>query len=204
MAYRGLNMVRVALKDANTKELVTGIDGLSETGIYEVTDKVWGSKTANITGMNPNEQQVFGNNKLQTTLVSGFVQPQVALEFNNLPIMIQQRLVGRVPDSNGGYKKDTEHDYIVALQVELLAANNIDKAYFCFPEGIIEDGAGVNGATEAGTPALIEDQLTYKAQAADSIDGDTYRLFSSAEVDFDEAKMNELTFGVKKSEDPKP
>lgn len=203
MGYRGLNMVRVALIDEITEKIVKGIAGLSDTGIYEIDNKAWGSKTANITGMNPNELEVWGNNQLQTTLTSNIVKPQVALEVNNLPVEIQQALLNRIPDGNGGFKKDPDHKYHVALQVELMAANGRDKAYFCFPNGVVEDGQGVNAATETQTPALLGDQLTFKAQSAQSLDGDTYRLFSSAAESFDEAKMNELTFGGSNEAAPK-
>lgn len=50
MAIVGLKMVTLALVDDNQK-LIKGAEGLSESGIIEIDDKMWGSKTANITNL---------------------------------------------------------------------------------------------------------------------------------------------------------
>ena len=64
MAIVGLKMVTLALVDDNQK-LIKGADGLSESGIIEIDDKMWGSKTANITNLEGSVTKVPGNNKVQ-------------------------------------------------------------------------------------------------------------------------------------------
>jgi len=48
MAIVGLKMVTVALVDDNQK-IIKGSEGLSETGLVEIDDSMFGTKTANIT-----------------------------------------------------------------------------------------------------------------------------------------------------------
>lgn len=199
-SFTGLKMVRIAMIDPKTQELVSGKDGLSESGIYEVDDKDWGAKSANITGLTPNETEVWGNNKLQAIVKSGTTKAQVALEVNKFPMEVQQRLLNRIPDGNGGFKKDPLHKYNFALQVEFESPDEQTTGYFCCANGTISDGTGMNLQTDTDSPVIGGDQLTYKAYSAQAFDGDTYRFYSDAVDGFDEDKMNEATFGGYKKE----
>ena len=64
MAIVGLKMVTVALVDDNQK-LIKGAEGLSETGLVEIDDSMFGTKTANITNLEGSVTKVPGNNKVQ-------------------------------------------------------------------------------------------------------------------------------------------
>ena len=82
MAIVGLKMVTLALVDAKTQNLITGAQGLSETGVIEVGSDMLGTKTANISNMEGQATKIPGNNAVQDVLI-GPGSPTVALDFNN-------------------------------------------------------------------------------------------------------------------------
>lgn len=195
MAYRGIKKVHLGMIDPETEQLITGENGLSEDGIYTVGKKDWGSKSANISNLAPGTQEVYGDNELQAIL-KGDAKPQVALEFNALDPVIEARLLNKIPDGNGGFKKDPEHEYNVALMIDFDDPKTVGRvAHFCFPNGNVVDGAGVNGETETGNPTLIGDTMTFNALASTALGGEPYRKFISDAADFDEAKMLSIAFG---------
>ena len=102
MAIVGLKMVTLALVDAKTQNLITGAQGLSETGVIEVDSSMLGTKTANISNMEGQATKIPGNNAVQDVLI-GPGSPTVALDFNNLDFEVKQKLLGFKSDSKGGY-----------------------------------------------------------------------------------------------------
>lgn len=101
MAIVGLKMVRLALVDENQK-IITGEEGLSSTGIYEVDEKDLGTKQANITNLEGSSEKIWGNNQM-TDVTIGAANPQVALDFNNLNFEVGQKVLGKKKDGKGGY-----------------------------------------------------------------------------------------------------
>ncbi|MCW1021104.1 phage tail protein, partial [Streptococcus anginosus] len=101
MAIVGLKMVTLALVDDNQK-LIKGAEGLSESGIIEIDDKMWGSKTANITNLEGSVTKVPGNNKVQDVYTAPGA-PQIAFDFNNLDFDVKQKIKGYKSDGKGGY-----------------------------------------------------------------------------------------------------
>ena len=92
MAIVGLKMVTLALVDENQK-LLKGAEGLSASGIIEVDDTMFGTKTANITNLEGSVTKVPGNNKVQDVYTAPGA-PQVAFDFNNLAFDLKQKLKG--------------------------------------------------------------------------------------------------------------
>ena len=102
MAIAGLKLITLALRDKETGELLKGDAGLSADGLFPVTTAMLGSKSANITNISANGTPVYGNNaKTDQTQTKG--EPSVALDFNDLPFDIKQKLLGRISDGKGGF-----------------------------------------------------------------------------------------------------
>ena len=92
MAIAGLKLITLSLRDKETGALLKGEAGLSTTGLFEVTTKMLGAKTANISNISANGTAVYGNNaKVDQTTTKG--EPTVALDFNDLPFDVKQ--IGR-------------------------------------------------------------------------------------------------------------
>jgi len=78
MAIAGLKLITLALRDKETGELLTGETGLSENGLFPVTTKMLGAKSANISNISAKGTAVYGNNtKVDQTQTKG--EPSIAL-----------------------------------------------------------------------------------------------------------------------------
>lgn len=93
MAIVGLKMVKLALVDAKTQQIIKGEQGLSADGILAVDSSMLGTKTANISNMEGQATKVNGNNAVQDVMVAPG-SPTVALDFNNLDFEVKQKLLG--------------------------------------------------------------------------------------------------------------
>lgn len=101
MAIVGLKLVKLALVDPKTQQLIKGPEGLSTDGVIEIDSKMLGTRTANISNLEGQATKVPGNNEVQDVMV-GPGSPTVAFEFNNLDFDIQQKSL----DSNRIKKVD--------------------------------------------------------------------------------------------------
>ena len=193
MAIVGLKMVTLALVDAKTQNLITGAQGLSETGVIEVDSSMLGTKTANISNMEGQASKIPGNNAVQDVLIAPG-SPTVALDFNNLDFEIKQKVLGFVSDSKGGYvmKGDKPH---VALLIETETLDRKNSIYFGFANGIMQENAQ-NVATDTDTAQTRnDDNMTYNALSAKAFDGEPLKKYYSGASGFQEADMLKEVFG---------
>ena len=193
MAIVGLKMVRLALVEAKTQNLIKGAQGLSETGVIEVDSSMLGTKTANISNMEGQASKIPGNNAVQDVLIAPG-SPTVALDFNNLDFEIKQKVLGFVSDSKGGYvmKGDKPH---VAMLIETETLDRANSVYFGFANGIMQENAQ-NIATDTDTAQTRnDDNMTYNALAAKNFNGEPLKKYYSGATGFEKNSMLKEVFG---------
>lgn len=192
MATVGLKLVTLALKDENGK-IITGVDkGLSENGLLPVTTQMWGTKTANITNIQAAGTIQYGNN------VGVFVStpkgaPQVALDFNNLPFEVTQKLVGRVKDPTTGAWIESGKHPSVALLIESQSIDRLHRVFYGFGNGTLTQASANNG-TDTNAETMATDALTYQALSTPEFGGEMLAMYSDVSKEFDEEKMKAQVF----------
>ena len=193
MAIVGLKMVTLALVDAKTQNLITGAQGLSETGVIEVDSSMLGTKTANISNMEGQATKIPGNNAVQDVLI-GPGSPTVALDFNNLDFEVKQKLLGFKSDSKGGYVMQGDKPH-VALLIETETLDRKNSIYFGFANGIMQENAQ-NVATDTDTAQTRnDDNMTYNALSAKAFNGEPLKKYFSGADGFQKADMLKEVFG---------
>lgn len=193
MAIVGLKMVKLALVDAKTQQLIKGEQGLSADGILAVDSSMLGTKTANISNMEGQATKVNGNNAVQDVIV-GPGSPTVALDFNNLDFEVKQKLLGFKSDSKGGYVMQGDKPH-VALLIESETLDRAHSVYFGFGNGIMQETAQ-NVATDTDTAQTREDDnMTYNALSTKAFGGEPIKKFYSGASGFEEANMLKEVFG---------
>ena len=193
MAIVGLKMVTLALVDAKTQNLITGAQGLSETGVIEVDSSMLGTKTANISNMEGQATKISGNNAVQDVLIAPG-SPTVALDFNNLDFEVKQKLLGFKSDSKGGYVMQGDKPH-VALLIETETLDRKNSIYFGFANGIMQENAQ-NIATDTDTAQTRnDDNMTYNALSAKAFNGEPLKKYYSGVEGFKEADMLKEVFG---------
>ena len=193
MAIVGLKMVRLALVEAKTQNLIKGAQGLSETGVIEVDSSMLGTKTANISNMEGQASKIPGNNAVQDVLIAPG-SPTVALDFNNLDFEIKQKLLGFKSDTKGGYVMQGDKPH-VALLIETETLDRKNSIYFGFANGIMQENAQ-NIATDTDTAQTRnDDNMTYNALSAKAFGGEPLKKYYSGADGFQEADMLKEVFG---------
>lgn len=193
MAIVGLKMVKLALVDAKTQQLIKGEQGLSVDGILAVDSSMLGTKTANISNMEGQATKVNGNNAVQDVIV-GPGSPTVALDFNNLDFEVKQKLLGFKSDSKGGYVMQGDKPH-VALLIESETLDRAHSVYFGFGNGIMQETAQ-NVATDTDTAQTREDDnMTYNALSTKAFNGEPIKKYYSGVSGFQEANMLKEVFG---------
>ena len=193
MAIVGLKMVTLALVDAKTQNLITGAQGLSETGVIEVDSSMLGTKTANISNMEGQATKIPGNNAVQDVLI-GPGSPTVALDFNSLDFEVKQKLLGFKSDSKGGYVMQGDKPH-VALLIETETLDRKNSIYFGFANGIMQENAQ-NVATDTDTAQTRnDDNMTYNALSAKAFNGEPLKKYFSGADGFQKADMLKEVFG---------
>ena len=193
MAIVGLKMVTLALVDAKTQNLITGAQGLSETGVIEVDSSMLGTKTANISNMEGQATKISGNNAVQDVLIAPG-SPTVALDFNNLDFEIKQKVLGFVSDQKGGYTLSGDKPH-VAMLIETETLDRKNSVYFGFANGIMQENAQ-NVATDTDTAQTRnDDNMTYNALSAKAFGGEPLKKYYSGADGFQEANMLKEVFG---------
>ncbi|MGF1400240.1 phage tail protein [Streptococcus infantarius] len=193
MAIVGLKMVKLALVDAKTQQLIKGEQGLSADGILAVDSSMLGTKTANISNMEGQATKIPGNNSVQDVVIAPG-SPTVALDFNNLDFEVKQKLLGFKSDKKGGYVMQGDKPH-VALLIESETLDRAHSVYFGFGNGIMQETAQ-NVATDTDTAQTREDDnMTYNALSTKAFGGESIKKYYSGASGFEEANMLKEVFG---------
>ncbi|KAF0505855.1 phage tail protein [Pediococcus pentosaceus] len=192
MATVGLKLVTLAFKNSETGKILTGEDGLSENGLLPITTQMWGTKTANITNIQENGAIQYGNN------VGVFVStpkgaPQVALDFNNLPFEVTQKIVGRKQDPDTGAWIESGKRPSVAMLIESESIDRMHRVFYGFGNGTMTQ-ASINNGTDTNAETMTTDALTYQALSTPEFDGEALAMYSDISKAFDETKMKQQVF----------
>lgn len=192
MGVVGLSMVRLALVDPTTQQIIAGDDGLSETGIYAVDYKDQGSTTANITGLEGSTTKIYGNDTTQDTSI-GAAAPSVAWTANNLALDVRNKIAGLVSDGKGGWTPTGVKPH-VAMLIETHAIDHVHKVWYGFGNGQVSY-ASQNIGTDNDNQTRETDDATYTALATKAMGNQTYKLYSDIDDKFDEVAMYATVFG---------
>ncbi|MCM6819737.1 phage tail protein [Pediococcus pentosaceus] len=179
-------------KNSETGKILTGEDGLSENGLLPITTQMWGTKTANITNIQENGAIQYGNN------VGVFVStpkgaPQVALDFNNLPFEVTQKIVGRKQDPDTGAWIESGKRPSVAMLIESESIDRMHRVFYGFGNGTMTQ-ASINNGTDTNAETMATDALTYQALSTPEFDGEALAMYSDVSKAFDETKMKQQVF----------
>ena len=195
MAIAGLKLITLALRDKETGALLTGEAGLSENGLFPVTTKMLGAKSANITNISANGTAVYGNNtKVDQTQTKG--EPSVALDFNDLPFDIKQKLLGRTADGKGGYLQGDRPR--VAMTIETQNIKRTNSVYFGFANGEVQETAA-NVQTDTNNEVRVDDALTFTSFGVEEWNNEAMKVYSDIDEKFDKSAMEADVFGASKA-----
>ncbi|MBJ7623109.1 phage tail protein [Weissella confusa] len=192
MAIAGLKLITLALRDKETGELLKGDAGLSADGLFPVTTAMLGAKSANITNISANGTPVYGNNsKVDATQTRG--EPSVALDFNDLPFDVKQKLLGRISDGKGGYLQGDRPR--VALTIEAQNIKRTHSVWFGFANGEVQETAA-NVQTDTNNEVRVDDQLTFTSFGVEAWNNEAMKVYSDLDAQFDKAAMQADVFGT--------
>lgn len=195
MAIAGLKLITLALRDKETGELLKGETGLSENGLFPVTTKMLGAKSANISNISAKGTAVYGNNtKVDQTQVKG--EPSVALDFNDLPFDIKQKLLGRIADGKGGYLQGDRPR--VAMTIETQNIKRTNSVYFGFANGEVSETAA-NVQTDTNNEVRVDDALTFTSFGVEAWNNEAMKVYSDIDEKFDKSAMEADVFGASKA-----
>lgn len=192
MAIVGLKMVTVALVDDNQK-LIKGAEGLSETGLVEIDDSMFGTKTANITNLEGSVTKVPGNNKVQDVYTAPGA-PQVAFDFNNLAFDLKQKLKGYKADGKGGFVYQG-HKPHVAVLIESQTLDRKNSVFFGFGDGIFQETTQNVGTDTDTAQTRSDDNMTYNALTTQAFGDETHKIYYSGASNFSKENMLKEVFG---------
>lgn len=192
MAIAGLKLITLALRDKETGELLTGETGLSENGLFPVTTKMLGAKSANISNISAKGTAVYGNNtKVDQTQTKG--EPSIALDFNDLPFDIKQKLLGRVSDGKGGFLQGDRPR--VALTIETQNIKRTNSVFFGFGNGEVQETAA-NIQTDTNKEERVDDALTFTSFGVEAWNNEAMKVYSDIDEQFDKSAMEADVFGA--------
>lgn len=195
MAIAGLKLITLALRDKETGALLKGETGLSANGLFPVTTKMLGAKSANITNISANGTAVYGNNsKVDQTQTKG--EPSVALDFNDLPFDIKQKLLGRSSDGKGGYLQGDRPR--VAMTIETQNIKRTNSVFFGFANGEVQETAA-NVQTDTNNEVRVDDALTFTSFGVEEWNNEAMKVYSDIDEKFDKSSMEADVFGASKA-----
>lgn len=197
MAIVGLTMVRVAQVDPLTQAIIPKEKSVLGTDVLEIDETFFGTKTANITGIEGSLTKVFGNNAQQDVMVGG-AAPTIALDINNLGFKISQGLIGRLPDGKGGFVSDGSKPHF-AVSVESETLDRKESVFFNFGNGVFT-APTQNVGTDTENQTREDDNLTFTALTTKAFGKEAYKTYYTGEEGFDMANMYKETFGGYKLE----
>ena len=193
MAVVGLKMVKVALVDPKTQQLIKGTEGLSTDGVVEIDSSMLGTKTANISNIEGSATKVPGNNAVQDVIVAPG-SPTVAFDFNNLDFELKQKLLGFKSDGKGGFVMQGDKPHVAVL-IETETLDRKHSIYFGFANGIMQESTQ-NVATDTDTAQTRNaDNLTYNSLSAKAFGGEPIKKYYSGAGSFDKANMLKEVLG---------
>lgn len=191
MAIAGLKLITLALRDKETGALLKGDAGLSADGLFPVTTKMLGAKSANITNISANGTAIYGNNsKVDQTQTKG--EPSVALDFNDLPFDVKQKLLGRISDGKGGYVQGDRPR--VAMTIETQNVKRTKSIWFGFANGEVQENSA-NVQTDTNNEVRVDDQLTFTSFGVEAWNNEAMKVYSDLDAKFDKAAMQADVFG---------
>ena len=191
MATVGLHLLTLGLVDDDGKIIADANKGLSASGIYQVTSAQLGTKSAEITNLGKAWALIYGNDGAVDQLIS-VVTPSVALDFNNLPFDITQKLLGRVSDGKGGYVPGAVPN--VALMINTRTIGYANNIYWGFARGnVIQTGAKIDTNTQ--DEVRQDDPLTYQSFSVDKWNGQAVKVYYDGDTGFDNSAMLADVFG---------
>lgn len=195
MAIAGLKLITLALRDKETGALLKGETGLSADGLFPVTTKMLGAKSANISNISANGTAVYGNNsKVDQTQTKG--EPSVALDFNDLPFDIKQKLLGRSSDGKGGYLQGDRPR--VAMTIETQNIKRTNSVFFGFANGEVQETAA-NVQTDTNNEVRVDDALTFTSFGVEEWNNEAMKVYSDIDEKFDKSSMEADVFGASKA-----
>ena len=174
MAIVGLKLVKLALVDPKTQQIIKGVEGLSTDGVIEIDSKMLGTRTANISNLEGQATKVPGNNEV---------------DFD-----IKQKILGFKSDKKGGYVYQGEKPHVAVL-IESQTLDRKNSVYFGFANGIFQESTQ-NVATDTDTAQTRQnDHLTYNALSAIAFGGEPIKKYFTGSSTFDKANMYKEVFG---------
>lgn len=181
MLLHGINKAWVALKSQDGKNLLTGDDGLSQNGIYELDRNVLGVASAEIKGLDGSKlEKVAGNNIVQFSYADP-LNPQVTISVNSLPLEIMAKLVGMEKQGTGWQMADTKPIGAFIVQAPSMTTN--DSVYFAFPSGNFLMGDKKLDTDTDSKKTPVTDQMTFAAIDDPNIN-DLYRMYSTQDANW--------------------
>lgn len=163
-------------------------------GLFKVDmSSSYGATQANINGLAPSVQKVYGSNAVAEQHV-GAINPTCALAANDIPHKIYDLLTGLEKDKLGGYAHKNNKIVKGGVIAHSHNENRDIDLYFAFPLGTLVPGE-LNMQSDNENPNVVHDALTLNAQARGK-DMLLYEKFYSDEQDFDFLKMCNYLTGV--------
>lgn len=164
-------------------------------GLFKVDlQSSFGATQANITGLAPSVNRVYGSNFVAEVNV-GAEQPSIALAANDIPHDVYDLLTGLKKDQNGGYARKGQVES--ATGGVIIHSYNTHKSvdmYMAFPMGSFVPGE-LSMSTNTENPNVVHDELTLNAQARGK-DKLLYAKFYSDEKGFDVDQMIQFITGT--------
>ncbi|MCE2069295.1 phage tail protein [Streptococcus thermophilus] len=193
MAIVGLKMVKLALVDPDTQQLIKGDGGLSTDGVISIDSKMLGTRTANISNLEGQATKIPGNNSVQDVMIAPG-SPTVAFDFNNLDFVIKQKILGFKSDGKGGYVKQDDKPHVAVL-IESETLDRKNSVFFGFANGIFQEPTQ-NVATDTDTAQTRQDDhVTYNALSAFAFGNEPFKKYYTGDSQFDKANMYKEVFG---------
>lgn len=181
MLLHGIKKAWVALKSQDGKNLLTGDNGLSQNGIYELDRNVLGVASAEIKGLDGSKlEKVAGNNIVQFSYADP-LNPQVTISVNSLPLEILAKLVGMEKQGTGWQMADTKPIGSFIVQAPSMTTN--DFVYFAFPSGNFLMGDKKLDTDTDSKKTPVTDQMTFAAIDDPNIN-DLYRMYSTQDANW--------------------
>ena len=153
----------------------------------------YGATQANITGLAPTVNRVYGSNAMAEVNV-GAEQPSIALAANDIPHQVYDLLTGLKLDEHKGYARKGQANPTIGGVIAHThnTHKNIDL-YVAFPMGTFVPG-DLNMGTNTENPNVVHDALTLNAQARGT-DSLLYEKFYSDETGFSLGEMYKYITG---------
>lgn len=193
MAIVGLKMVKLALVDPATQQLIKGPEGLSTDGVIQIDSKMLGTRTANISNLEGQATKIPGNNEVQDVMV-GPGSPTVAFDFNNLDFDIKQKILGFKSDKKGGYVYQGEKPHVAVL-IESQTLDRKNSVFFGFANGIFQESTQNIGTDTDTAQTRQTDNMTYNALSAIAFKGEPIKKYFTGSLTFDKVNMYKEVFG---------